>query len=262
MIPQRDVANWAKRLIILCVWASAATAGSGQACEPDHIDSRVQVAAVYDGDTVLLDSGEKLRIIGLNTPELGYEDRPPQAFAEAATLALEALLSRHQHRVSLRYGQQRFDNYARTLAHVFLADGSSVAAQLIEQGLATALTIPPNTWNTNCYHDAERRAHDRQLGIWSLPEYRVVDSKHLPRGTQGYRKVRGKVVRVGSNRRSTWLNLEGPVVLRIDHEDRRNFTGVNPVNLGGVRLIASGWLYPRKHRLHMRVRHQSALEIE
>jgi endonuclease YncB( thermonuclease family) len=241
---------------------SMATVGSAQACEPDHVDSSVRVTVVYDGDTVLLNSGKKLRIIGLNAPELGYDNRPPQPYATAATRALETLLSRHRNRASIRYGKQRSDSYGRTLAHLFLPDGSSVSAQLIGQGLATALTIPPNTWNVDCYHHAESRARKQQLGIWSLPEYQVVEAKALPHDARGYRKVRGKVVRIGSSQRSTWLNLEGSVVLRVDHEDRRNFTNVDLVALAGEQVIASGWLYPRKRTLHMRIRHPRALEIE
>jgi hypothetical protein len=137
-----------------------------------------------------------------------------------------------------------------------------VSAYLINQGLATALTIPPNTWNADCYHNAETQARKQQIGVWSLSEYQVVESKALSRRERGYRQVRGKVVRIGTSQRSMWLNLEGPVVLRIDHGDRRNFTDLDPVTLKGLSVIASGWLYPRKGRLYMRVRHPTALEIE
>ncbi len=246
----------------LGVFLLLVTAGSAAACRSDYVDARSQVAAVYDGDTVLLEGGEKLRLIGLNAPELGNDDRPPQAYAAAAARALETLLLRHHNRVSIRYGKQDFDNYGRRLAHLFLPEGSSVSAQLIQQGFATALTIPPNTWNADCYHRAERSARDQQLGIWSLPEYQVVAAQALPRDARGYRRVRGKVVRIASGQRSTWLNLEGSVVLRVDHKDRKNFTAVDLATLDDARIVASGWLYSHQRMLYMRVRHPSALVIE
>ncbi len=250
------------RLITVVVVLSLATAVIGQACETDRIDSRDRVVAVYDGDTIMLESGKRVRIIGLNAPEMGYNDRPPQAYATSATRSLEDLLSRHHNRVSIRYDAQRYDTYGRTLAHLFVPDGISVSAYLISLGLAKALTIPPNTWNAHCYHRAESDALEQQVGVWSLPEYEVVESNSLSRRAQGYRKVRGKVMRVGVSQHSTWLNLEGLVVLRIDHEDRGNFIDQDLVTLEGARVLASGRLYPRKGRLYMRVRHPMALEVD
>jgi endonuclease YncB( thermonuclease family) len=75
--------------ILLCVSALARAD-----CAADRIDELARVARVHDGDTVVLHDGRKLRLIGINTPELPREDSPGQPFAQEARAALATLLAR------------------------------------------------------------------------------------------------------------------------------------------------------------------------
>lgn len=230
-----------------------------QNCASDRAGEGARIAYVYDGDTVKLNDDRRVRLIGIDTPEISHNGAPSQPFAEQASHALSKLLAANP-RVRLRLDADHRDKYYRLLAHLFLQDGRSVEAWLLERGLGTVLVIPPNVWNLTCYQAAERRARSAHLGIWSLPSYQPADTGQLTAGIQGFRLVKGRVVRVGKSRKSIWLNLTGNVALRIDREDLRYFQDQNLEQMEGRQVIARGWLYPRKQGWTMRIRHPAALE--
>ncbi|HKJ23067.1 MAG TPA: thermonuclease family protein, partial [Gammaproteobacteria bacterium] len=106
--------------------AAAATATAGaDTCGPSRVDARAHVAYVYDGDTVRLDDGRRIRLIGVDTPEIAHDGNPAQPFALAARQFLIDLLHQSGGDVRLRYGPERKDHYHRTLAHLYLPDGQS-----------------------------------------------------------------------------------------------------------------------------------------
>lgn len=236
-------------------WAGTAAASD---CPADRVDESVRVAHVYDGDTVRLDDGRKLRFIGINTPEIGRDGAPSQPFAEEARIALESRLAAADGRLTLRFGTERRDKYGRLLAHPYLPDGTSLNALLLEKGLATALTVPPNLWNLSCYREVERQARDAGAGLWSLPRYRVVESRELGPDTEGFRRVAGRVERIGESRHAIWVELEGPFAVRIARSDRERFGHLEA--LIGVRVLARGWVHPGRRGLRMTVRHPADLE--
>src|SRR3989304_3808831 len=61
-------------------------------CAPDRIDEYAKVKQVFDGDTIQLTDGRKLRLVGINSPELGKEDRPPEPYADQAHRAPSSVL--------------------------------------------------------------------------------------------------------------------------------------------------------------------------
>ncbi len=246
--------------------AAGAAAARAPACPPDRIDARVRVGYVFDGDTFEIAGGRRVRLIGVNTPELGRDGRPPEPFALAARERLMALVARAGRRLGLRYGVQREDRYGRLLAHAFLPDGTSVTATLIADGLAFAIAIPPNLWGLDCHLAAEHAARAARRGVWSRPDFfgPLPTARLRPRGpVRGFRIVEGRVVRIGRSRRSLWLNLEGRTALRLAREDLALFraAGIEPGRLAGRRVRARGWLAPRHGELQMRVHHPMALEV-
>ncbi len=216
---------------------------------------------MIDGDTVALRDGRTLRIIGVNAAEISSDDVRVRALAISARDRLRVWLAREGNSVNLRFDEQRRDKYGRLLAHAFVSDGTSVAVWLQDQGLATALTVPPNVWNQRCYGAAEADARARGLGLWHLPEYQVVEAATVRAGTRGYRWVRGRVEHLGRSDRTIWLDLPGRVALRIDHEDLRYFGSITLDQLEGKTVIARGWMYPVGSAVHLRIRHPAALEV-
>ncbi len=226
---------------------------------------RVQVTHVWDGDTLILTARRKLRVIGIDTPELGgpdrdQEGRSPQPLAVEARDRLRKLLGREGYAVSLRYDKQREDRYGRLLAHVYTVTDINIGAWLLEQGLGTTLTVPPNLWNLTCYQAAEQRARRARLGIWKLAEYQLHDAANLDDKARGFHRLRGQVKRVGESQKSLWIALKGPVSLRIDRDDLPNFPGLEPDELVGRPIIVRGWLHPYRGELSMRIRHPYALQ--
>ena len=229
-------------------------------CGADHIDQHVQVAYVYDGDTVTLQDGRRLRLIGIDTPERGRDGKPDQPFALAARDALRALL-KDRPELDLRLDQTRHDVYGRLLAHAFLTDGTSLSAWLLARGYATLLIIPPDDWNVACYQAAERRARAAGAGIWSLPEYHAVASTRLPGTARGYHLITGRVTHIGESAHSLWLDLEGRVAARIDRKDLDYFSTSTVHGLLHKQIIVRGWLYPYHDELQMRLRYPTDLEV-
>jgi endonuclease YncB( thermonuclease family) len=128
---------------------------------------------VHDGDSVRLADGRALRLIGIDTPELARDGRPDEPLARAARDRLRELLRDSGMRLELRFDREREDHYGRLLAHAYLPDGRSIAAELLAEGLATQLVVPPNEASWTCFRQAERVARRARLGLWALPGYQV-----------------------------------------------------------------------------------------
>ena len=237
------------------------TAQAAPLCPPSHIDRQVQVRYVHDGDTLHLKSGEKVRLIGINTPELARKGRPHQALALQARHRLRQLVASSGHQLGLKLDSQHRDRYGRLLAHLYSADGNSLSAQLLQDGFATLLAVPPNLDGLDCYSDAEKRAQNTAKAIWQLDRYQVITSQDLPRRSRGYQRISGKVIRIGEGRRNLWLNLPGKVAFRIDKNELHLFTALKPRELLGKTILGRGWLYERKGELRMRLRTPYALEV-
>lgn len=229
-------------------------------CAADRIDEHVQVAYVHDGDTVRLRDGRSLRLIGIDTPELGRDGEPDQAYAVAARDALRGLLGEGAE-LDLRFDQARHDVHGRLLAHSFLADGTSVSSWLLERGYATLLTVPPDDWNVVCYQAAEHRARMERAGIWALAKYQPIPSTHLDPAARGYHLIKGRIVHVGESTHSLWLDLEGDVAARIDKKDLQYFAATPLHKLEHSTVIVRGWVYAYKNKLQLRLRYPTDLEI-
>jgi micrococcal nuclease len=122
------------------------------------------VAGVVDGDTVILDSGPKVRLLGIDAPELEREGQPADFLAHKAKRVLTDLAQGQQ--VRLEYDQLRYDRYGRTLAFLFLPDGANLSRELVRQGLAHVYTVPPNMLFREELLAAQREAIEARRGVW------------------------------------------------------------------------------------------------
>ncbi len=243
----------------LLLWAAGAW--SAIDCPPDRIDAEVRVDYIYDGDTVRLADGRKIRFIGVNTPEVGHDGQPSEPLADAAKQRVERLLAETGGRLALSWGAERKDRYGRLLAHPYLPGLESLNALLLREGLATALRVPPNLGHVACYAHAEQLARQAGLGVWALARYQPIPASRLrPAEDAGFRLVSGRVVRVGESRKSIWLNLDGPVAVRIPREDLFHFEDIH--SLENAAITARGWLRRYGKKLTMTIRHPADLERE
>jgi micrococcal nuclease len=132
---------------------------------PTRAGGTSTVARVVDGDTIVLGSGERIRYIGMDTPESVKPGTPVQCFAKAASHENAQLVEGR--RVRLRYDAERQDRYGRTLAYVYRAsDGLFVNAELVRRGYARQLTIPPNVAHASLFGRLATQARRHGRGLW------------------------------------------------------------------------------------------------
>ena len=139
-------------------------------------DLTANVVKVVDGDTVhvkIKSTGikEKVRIIGLDTPELHHPRKPVQYFAREAKVQAEKLLKGKT--ITLKLDQTNAakghrDRYGRLLAHIILPDGAYFAERMIRDGFAHAyVKYPYDPQLMERYRQAEREARKAKRGLWA-----------------------------------------------------------------------------------------------
>ena len=119
---------------------------------------------VIDGDTIKLDGGERVRLIGVDTPEKDDSRPAMRQLAAAATGFTRRLCERRS--VRLEYDFERQDRYGRTLAYVFLKDGTFVNAEIVQQGYGFAYTRFPFRYLEE-FRAYEREARAAGRGLWA-----------------------------------------------------------------------------------------------
>jgi len=140
-------------------------------------DRWVHVARVYDGDTFRTTRGERVRLLGINTPEIAHNRQREQIMGHEAAIRLQQLITGKIVRIS--FDKVRQDDYGRTLAHIYLRDNSWVDAQLVREGLAHVYTFEPNHRWTQTLLVAERQARAARIGIWSTDRFRVLAAEKV-----------------------------------------------------------------------------------
>jgi len=139
--------------------------------------SDILVKRAVDGDTLVLENGERVRLIGIDTPEMHESNklyRDSQRTGEDITTIQK--LGRRSYeftkklvegkRVNLEFDVERHDKYGRLLAYVYLKDGTFVNAEIVKQGYASLMTIPPNTKYADLLLKLYREAREGQRGLW------------------------------------------------------------------------------------------------
>jgi len=119
---------------------------------------------VNDGDTIVLMSGQRVRYIGINAPEIDHKDQKAQPYGYRARAFNQDLI--RSGKIRLEYDIERFDRYGRVLAYVFLEDGTFLNARLLQAGLAFCLYRKPNVKYHNILLKAQQDAMELKRGLW------------------------------------------------------------------------------------------------
>jgi len=225
---------------VSAIWLSGAQAF----CPTPSGLSSVVVQRVVDGDTVRLSDGRSVRLIGLNTPELGKQGRSDEPFAVAARKRLETLVADSGGRVGLRLGAQEKDHYGRTLAHLYSVSGASFEAQMLADGLGFQVAVAPNVDLVDCQQAAERSARQAGLGLWKRSP--VLKAEQIERS--GFAIVSGRVSKVQRNRGGIWIELQDKLVLRVAPNLLERFADSSLQALKGKQIEARGWVVDRSRR--------------
>jgi len=124
------------------------------------------VVRIVDGDTIHVKIGdrvEKVRYIGMNTPEVHHPTKGVEPGGREATDANRRLVSGK--RVRLETDVQTRDRYGRLLAYVWVGD-LMVNAELVRQGYAQVMTVPPNVRHQELFLKLQREAREAGRGLW------------------------------------------------------------------------------------------------
>lgn len=175
------VASWlglftAALLPLACLSADGAGIESSADMDPETDDdappesecgpNQAVVARVVDGDTVELDSGERVRYLLIDTPEItnGKNDCFGQEARDQNALLVEGQM------VDLRYDVECSDQFGRLLAYIELG-GRSINALMLERGLACVLHVPPNgSDRIQEFRSLEGEAKANMVGLWGACE--------------------------------------------------------------------------------------------
>lgn len=129
---------------------------------------KVLVTQVVDGDTLKIESGQTVRLIGIDTPETKDPRRPVGCFGKQASNETKSLLLNKV--VILQKDVSETDKYQRLLRYVYLPleDGSTLFVQdyLVREGFAKVLTYPPDVKYNEQLREAEKFARENNKGLW------------------------------------------------------------------------------------------------
>ena len=150
-------------LVIRNRWpAHPASAGFGEF----RVEQQVNVARVIDGDTIEVADGRRIRLLGIDAPEVGFDGSEPQFWSHQSTDWLTDQIAGE--RVTLKIGQSEFDRYGRTLAWIYTSDGRLVNAESMRFGMSRLLPefgLPASL--ETILRQAEAEARVARRGVWS-----------------------------------------------------------------------------------------------
>lgn len=163
-----------------CQKGQATGSGEGMVSIPfgkSYSYDDILVARAVDGDTLKLENGERVRLIGIDTPEV-HESAKLQRDARKSgrdAASIQRMGKRSAEftrklvegaRVRLEFDVEKRDRYGRLLAYVYLKDGTFVNGEIVKQGYASPYTFPPNVRHVEMLRDLFREARENKRGLW------------------------------------------------------------------------------------------------
>lgn len=220
--------------------------------------SFLKVDKVYDGDTVKLEDGRKIRLLGINTPEVKHRNQAKEVGGEEAKdWLIDALKNK---KVRIVTDVEQFDKYNRTLAHLFTENNEHINLRLVELGLAVVNIYPPNLLFAQELEEAGKHAEQAKRGIWQQQAYAIVPVDRLDGdGYSGWIRLKGKVSTIRSSRKFIYIEFSDRFQVRIEKKWLNLFPNIE--NYRGQTLEARGWLNKNRGGWSMLVRHPSAIII-
>jgi micrococcal nuclease len=135
----------------------------------NKIPDKRLVIRVIDGDTIVVSPNEKVRLIGVDTPETVHPNKAVQCFGKDAKEFTRGMVERRSIRLVLDESnavRNHKDRYGRTLAYVYFDDGTMLNAELIRRGYAHAYTRFPFRHIVE-FREMERVARSQVVGLWA-----------------------------------------------------------------------------------------------
>lgn len=205
------------------------------------------VVDVIDGDTVTINDADNssVRYLGIDTPEIAYQDSPGDPLSEEAAEFNRQLVRGKN--IRLEFDENRYDVYGRLLAHVYV-DGERVNEMMLREGLATPLIIEPNLKHAEAMYSAASEARSNKKGLWG-----DLNTMNFPPGNSMFKidtakahryegkrvVISGRITDVRQSDKVTVLKLNDDFEVVIFTGDLENFKyfGIDPANYYNGKLV-------------------------
>ncbi len=216
-----------------------------------------RVERVIDGDTLLLTTGQRIRLLGINAPEVPHRGAPGEPGGLEASSFLKEQASGS--RITLAYGPEKRDRYDRFLAYVHLPDGTDLNERLVANGHAYVTPRPPNLARVERYFATESQARAERKGLWSRTRYAPQPVARAAEYRNSFRRLRGRVTAIRKEQGRPVL-IFGNHLRAFVTESAHPFTAEELATLPGSRLVVRGWVRQRDGRPALLLRHPLQLE--
>lgn len=236
-------------LIVVCV-ASRVPAVSADGTSPRALPLGEQgvVAAIVDGDTLVLESGTEVRLVGIQAPKipLGRAGFVAWPLGEEARAALTGFALGRV--VALHYGGRQMDRHGRALAHIVRDDGLWVQAMMLEAGFARVYSFPDNRALVADMLNHEAVARRAGRGIWADDFYRPQSPESAADLLNTFQLVEGRVLSAAIVRGRAYLNFgtdwRSDFTATVSPRDRRVFDAeeYDLKGLEGRTVRVRGWI--------------------
>ncbi len=237
------------------IWPSAPRQSGDCLSNAKHTTAIVD--RITDGDTIVLEDGQRVRLIGFNTPELRRRGFGKVPYAQAATTTLKSLIPPGT-TIKLYPGKDAKDRNGRLLAHAEREDGSRPAETLLRQGLAAAVGVAPNTRCLAAFVQFEQQARANKIGLWQQQAHWSKQASELNADNNGFYLVTGSVTNVANNDRGSVITLDK----KFDVHIRASLAKQLPINsLTAARIEARGWLWKKNGKPVLRLHHPLNIRV-
>jgi endonuclease YncB( thermonuclease family) len=224
--------------------------------DPGYAWHKIQY--VYDGDTIKLENGQKVRLSGINTPEVENRHHNGEPLGEKARQWLLTKLNGET--IRLETDLEKHDKYGRLIAHLFTRKGEHINALLLKNGLAFVTLHPPNLKYADILLQAQKQAEEKGLGLWSHryfapKQYTEISGKF----NKGWHRIRGKIHRFKKTRHNLYLKFSDRFAIKIPAKYQHLFPAAE--HYIGQYIEARGWLNKSRHGYQLMIRHPADLLI-
>lgn len=194
-------------------------------CPPAEWQQSAKVKKINDGDTITLENDTRVRFIGINAPEVNYQN-----LKKSAPYALKAkeLVERYikvGDIVHLVFDKTKLDKYGRQLAYVYSKTGRNLAVLLLQAGYAKQWVIGLNDRFWICLQKAERSARIRRKGLWS--DFSPLAVKGMTEKDKGYQTVSGEISELTKSKKGVLFLLDHKLRVLVSPFRLKNFTENN-----------------------------------
>lgn len=232
--------------VLLCLLVAVPEALADAELRPETWS---QAVTVVDGDTLMLEDGSEVRLVGIQAPKLplGRAGFTAWPMAEAAKAALADLAQGR--RLGLAFTGRRLDRHGRHLAHLVRdQDGLWIQGELLRRGLARVYSFADNRALVPEMLALEREARAARLGIWVEAFYALRGPEEAGDHIGSFQLVEGRVRDAARVRGRVYLNFgadwKTDFTVSISARSWKLFeaAGLAPEDYKGRRLRARGWL--------------------